>query len=94
MEQQNEMEDPKEYEEDGVEDGGGGEGEGREWRGGGMFSQCSLIRFPNRFTPSLIKKRKRRVKGVCIIQFLYSLFVHILFVIFNLAFILYYFVYI
>ena len=68
MEQQNEVEDPKQYEEDraeegeggvGVEGSRGGEGEGREQRGGGGFSLHSPITFPDRFTPLLIKKKKK-----------------------------------
>ena len=71
MEQQNEVDDLEEYEEDGAEEGEGGDGvcngeggEGRERRRGGRFILRNLIRLLDRFTPSLIKKRKRRVKGV------------------------------
>ena len=60
------MEDPDEYEKDGAKKGeggdgvnGGGDGGGRERRGGGMFSLRSFIRFPNKFTPSLIKRKKK-----------------------------------
>ena len=66
MEQQNEVEDLEEYEEDGAEEGEGGDGirngeggEGRERRRGGRFILCNLIRLPDRFTPSLIKKKKK-----------------------------------
>ena len=63
MEQQNEVEDPDEYEEDGAEEDEGGDevggAEGKERRGEWWFSLCNLSRLPDRFTPSLMKKKKK-----------------------------------
>ena len=66
------LEDPKEYEEDGAEEdkgadgaegvGGGEGGGGRERRGGGRFNIHSLIKFLDKFKPSLMK-RKKKSKG-------------------------------
>ena len=60
------LEDLEEYEEDGAEEGKGADGVkgggGKERRRGGRFNIRSLIKFLDRFTHSLIK-RKKKSKG-------------------------------